>query len=282
MENIVISNPAKLEKTKKSIARGGAEKLHLVSDFDRTLTNAFVGGKSVPSIISVLRDGNYLTPDYAQKAQELYDKYHPIEINFEIPLEERKKLMEEWWSTHFELLIKSGLNKKDLERIVESQRVKFRDGFEEFADFLKLHDIPLVIISSSGLGGEIISMYFKKEDKLHDNVHIISNSFEWDKKGKVLGVKKPIIHILNKDEAILRNSPVFESVKNRKNVLLLGDTLDDIGMVAGFDYENLITVGFLNENVEENLERYRQNFDITILNDPSITYVSELLKEMIK
>lgn len=281
LENVIISNPKKLEKSKKSISETGAEKIHIRTDFDRTLTKAFVNGKSIPSLISVLRDGNYLTPDYAEKANELYTKYHPIEIDPKITLEEKKKAMYEWWTAHFDLLIKSGLNKKDLEKVVESGKVKFREGFSEFIDFLQKHKIPLVIMSSSGLGGDAISMYLEKEGRHYDNIHIISNLYEWDRDGNAIAVKEPIIHIMNKDEAVLQNFPVFNVIKDRKNVLLLGDSLDDTGMVNGFEYDNLIKIGFLNENIEENIENYRRNFDVIILNDSSMNYVNKLLKEIL-
>jgi len=281
-ENIVISNPEELEKSKKSISEDGAEKLHVLADFDRTLTTAFVDGKSVPSLISILRDGNYLTPDYSQKANELYAKYHLIEIDSKIPPEQKKKAMHEWWTTHFDLLIQSGLNKKDLERVVETGKVKLREGFADFIDFLKTCDIPLVIMSSSGLGGDAISMYLEREGKLYDNIYIISNSYEWDKNGNAIAIKQPIIHLMNKDETAVQDFPVFDVIKNRKNVLLLGDNLEDVGMVKGFDCNNLIKIGFLNENFEENLEQYKRNFDVVILNDSSLNYVNELLKEIIK
>jgi len=282
MENIVISNPIKWEKIKKSISEGGAETLHILADFDRTLTRAFVEGSNTPSLTSVLRDGNYLTPDYAPKAQALYAKYHPIEIDPKIPLEAKKKAMSEWWTTHFDLIIKSGLNKKDIEKIVSSDKINLREGFEEFIDFLQLHKIPLVIMSSSGVGEEAISMYLEKAGKLYDNVHIISNSFEWDENGNAVGVKQPIIHTLNKYETAIQDFPVFNIIKDRKNVLLLGDNLDDVGMVEGFEYDSLVKIGFLNENVDENLEQYKSNYDIVILNDGSLDFVNELLKEMIK
>ena len=297
-KNIVIPNPGELEKTKKAISEDGAEKLHVLADFDRTLTTAFVNGESIPSLISVLRDGNYLTTDYAQKAKELYAKYHQIEIDSKIPPEQKKKAMEEWWTTHFDLLIKSGLNKKDLESVVETGKVKFRDGFADFIDFLKARNIPLVIMSSSGLGGDTISMYLEREGKLgdelrssspsanarvYDNIYIISNSYEWDENGSAIAVKEPIIHLMNKDETAVQDFPVvFDTIKNRRNVLLLGDNLEDIGMVTGFDYDNLIKIGFLNENIEENLEQYKRNFDVVILNDSSLNYINGLLKEIIK
>lgn len=281
-ENIIIPNPEKLERTVKIFSKDGKDKIHILTDFDRTLTTAFINGKSVPSLISILRDGNYLTPDYAIKANELYAKYHPIEIAPKVSLEARKKAMFEWWTIHFDLLIKLGLNRKDIESVVEFGKIKFRDGFGEFADFLYQYQIPLVIMSSSGLGSEAISMYLKKEGKLYDNVYIISNSFQWDENGKAISVKQPIIHILNKDKTSVQNFPVFEVIKNRKNVLLLEDSLDDIGMTKGFDYDNLIKIGFLNENIEENLEYYKQDYDVVILNDFSMDYVNVLLREIIK
>lgn len=281
MQNVVIPNQKKLEKSKNLISKYGAQKLHILSDFDRTLTTAFVDGKSIPSLISVLRDGNHLTPDYAPKAQALYNKYHPIEIDPKISSEEKKKAMYEWWTTHFDLLIKSGLNKKDLKMVVESDKVQFRDGFREFAHFLKEKNIPLVIMSSSGLGGDAIYTYLEKEKLLCDNIYIISNSYEWDENGKAIGIKNPIIHVMNKYEVEVKDFPVFEKIKDRKNVILLGDSLDDVGMITGFDYDSLIKIGFLNENEEENLEYYKQKYDAIILKDSSMEFVNSLLREII-
>ncbi len=276
MKNLVISNPKKLKKLKKAIFKAGAEKFHVLSDFDRTLTNA-----NVPSLISILRDGNYLVPGYAEKANILFNKYYPLELNPKISLKEKKKAMREWWITHFELLIKSGLNKKDLKKIVKSKKVKFRKGVLEFIDFLHYHKIPLVIMSASGLGEDIISMYFERENKLYDNIYIVANLFEWDETGNAVNVKKPIIHGMNKNETAIQKFPVFKIIKNRKNVLLLGDSLGDIRMIEGFNYDSLIKIGFLNDNVENNIEYYKKNYDIIILNDSSMDYVNELLKQII-
>jgi len=282
IENIVISSQEELEKIKRSIAEDGAEKLHILADFDRTLTRAFVDGKSTPSLISILRDGDYLTPDYAEKAHALYAKYRIIEGDPKISLEEKKKAMHEWWTVHFDLLIRSGLNKKDLERAIETGKVSFRQGALDLIDLLNVHNIPLVIMSSSGLGGDAIAMYFAKQGRLHDNIHIVSNLYEWDKDGNAVSVKEPIIHSMNKDETAIQNFPVFDQIKNRKNVILLGDSLGDTGMIKGFACDNLIKIGFLNENIEENLEQYKKNYDVLILRDSSMEYVNVLLKEILE
>lgn len=282
MEDVVISDVEKLEKTKKLILEQGGEKVHVLADFDRTLTKAFVNDKKIPSIISVLRDEDYLSEEYSEKAKALANKYHPIEIDNCVPMEEKKKAMQEWWTQHFDLLIKSGLNKKHLEKVIENGNIQFREGASEFFDFLHEKNIPLIIMSSAGLGGDSISMYLKKQKKLYNNIHIVSNSYEWDSKGNAISYKKPIIHVMNKDETIIKNYKFFDIIKNRKNVLLLGDSLGDIGMITGFEHDNLIKIGFLNEKVDENLEEYKENFDIVLLNDTNFNYVNELVKEIIK
>lgn len=279
-KNVVIPNHFKLEEVKKAIIKDGPSQLHLVSDFDRTLTTAFVDGKKVPSLTSVLRDGSFLSQDYAKKAHALYEKYHPIELNPGISFDEKKKAMEKWWLTHFKLLIKSGLNKKDLAKIVKQETVKIRPGADKFFSFLKVHNIPLVILSADGLGGDAINLFLKKEKKKSKNIFIVSNSYLWDQNGRAIDIKGPIIHAMNKDETTIHSLPFYNQIKNRKNVILLGDGLEDINMIKGFDYKNLIKIGFLNENVSRNLKYYQKAYDVIFLNDAPMNYLNDLLAQI--
>ena len=116
---------------------------------------------------------------------------------------------------------------------------------------------------------------------MSDNIHIITNVFEWDENGKALKVLEPKIHALNKSEVAIKDYPIFNKIEGRKNVLLLGDSIDDIGMVDGFEYNEIIKVGFLNEKVEENQKRYLEGFDVLITRDGDMSYINELLKEIV-
>lgn len=274
MENVIIQSKEGLEKVKQQIKKEGKNKLHVISDFDGSFTKAFVDGKKVPSLISILRDGPYLTSDYREKAHTLYNKYHPIEIDSTISISEKKKAMLEWWTKHFSLLIRGGLNKRDLEMVIQDRKAQFREGALDFIDFLHENDVPLIILPSSGLG-DAISMLLEKQGRLYNNIYIISNFYIWNKKGRAIGVKEPIIHSMNKEEISIKGYPVFNVIKNRKNILLLGNSLGDLGMVKGFNYSNIIKVGLLNENVDENLEHYKKNFDIVLLNNTNMNYVNE-------
>ncbi|MEA2004089.1 MAG: hypothetical protein U9O53_03960 [archaeon] len=279
--DILVPDEERLETLKKKMVQAGPGTIHVVTDFDRTLTKAFVNGKKIPSLISVLRNGNYLTSDYAERAHELFNKYHPIEIDTGISEDGKKKAMFSWWREHFDLLIKSGLNKKDIEDAVGSGDICIRSGLPDFLDILNKHRIPLAIISSNGLGGDSISMYLKRKNLAYGNVHVISNSYIWDENGNAVGVKEPIIHSANKDETVIRETPVFGLLKNRKNVILLGDSIEDIKMVSGFDYDNIIKIGFLNETSEKSIDMFRRSFDVIILNDSGMGYVNSLLGDIL-
>jgi 5'-nucleotidase len=63
-----------------------------------------------------------------------------------------------------------------------------------------------------------------------------------DEDGKAIAIKEPIIHSFNKGETVVKDSPIYEEIKERKNILLLGDSLGDVRMADGFDYENILKI----------------------------------------
>lgn len=275
--NILIQNPANFDRVKRAIKNDGLDRLHILSDFDRTLTYGSVNCVKTPSIISLLRDGKHLSENYAPKAQAMFDKYHPIETDESIPLEQRKVAMLEWWEKHYELLTKSGLSFSDLEDIIENGHLKFREGVLKFLDFLNERNVPLVIFSASGCG-DAIPLFFKKFGRDYPNIFYVTNRYVWDENGKAVSIKKPIVHSLNKDETILPEIPeIREVIENRKNVILLGDSLGDLGMTEGFDYDNLLKIGFLNFNGGASENDYKKGFDAVLEGDGDFKFVNDIV-----
>jgi 2-hydroxy-3-keto-5-methylthiopentenyl-1-phosphate phosphatase len=76
---------------------------------------------------------------------------------------------------HYELLKECGLTKDDLEKIVDSDRIQLRDNYKDFFGILDQNNIPLVIITSNGLGGDVIKMVFKRFDIIGDDIYLIAN-----------------------------------------------------------------------------------------------------------
>ncbi|MGI6589074.1 MAG: hypothetical protein ACOX1V_00200 [Candidatus Iainarchaeum sp.] len=276
-EKVIISNPKEFEEKKKVFITAGAKQVRIVTDFDRTLSKAFDKKKKIHTIIAQIREGNYLSEDYTKKAFELHAKYYPIEMSTTIPLKEKKKQMMNWWGTHIKYLAKSGMNKKIVKDVAKN-KIILRKNTLEFFEMIKKKKIPLLILSAAL--GDVIEEILKINKINYKGIHTISNFFEFDKKGNVLGYKGKIIHSLNKNEFEIKDTTFYKKIKDRKNILLLGDTLDDLQMVEGIKYNEIIKIGFLNNNIEENLEQYKKAYDVVILNDGSMNFVNKLLKQI--
>lgn len=281
MDNVIISNFERFKQIKSELLTCGFDNLHVISDFDRTLTHAFLeNGDFVSSTMSILRDENHLSLEYSKKANALFDFYHPIEIDVNVSLDDKKKAMEEWWTKHSDLLIESGLNKSDLFKAAKSKRIRFRENTLESMILLNNNNVPFVILSASGLGDISIIETLRAHKMYLQNVDVISNKYIWDEKGYAINFVKPHIHSFNKNETALKDSLFYPKIKNRKNVILLGDSLGDVKMVEGFEYNTLLKIGFLNFDVEKHLDEYTKHYDVVITNDSSMKFIYDLLKEI--
>lgn len=280
MSDMFFSNPLEFEKKKQLIRSGSFSKLHVVADFDKTLTTAFFNGEKRHSLVELIRKYKYLSPDYSDKAYALFDRFHPIEINESIPLEERKKKMLEWWGTHVKLMGESGMTRKVVEKIVHEQPLNPRKGLDFFIRFLYRKEIPFLILSASVT--DLIEGYLKKENLFYPNIHVLSNKYHFDENGKVTGYESRIIHSMNKDETALQGTPYYSIIQSRPNVILLGDSLEDADMVKGLSHETVIKIGFLNEKVEEQKSKYLEKYDAVIPNDSGMEFVNQLLNDLLR
>lgn len=286
----VINDPQSFHDKISAIRNAGPSKLQVIADFDATLTRYWINGQRGQSSHGLLQQGN---PEYDAKRLALFEYYHPLEFSPTIQLEEKTKLMEEWWGKTHGLLIEGGLTYDAIKNSVANANIAFRDGVVELFEFLEERDVP-VLIFSAGLADIIEEVLRQKVHRSFKNIKIVSNQMVFDDSGHLVSFKGKLIHTLNKNEHALDmatplhdqtgdiDSPVIDyaSVKQRTNVLLLGDHMGDLGMSDGLNYENRISVGFLNDNIEKNLESYRNAFDIVYLNDAPMWGVLKLANQL--
>lgn len=273
MENIIIVN-SNFEEIKKNIIQEWSENLIIFSDLDFTLTKAFHNWIKLGSIISQLRDGGYISEEYSDEAKKLYATYQPILDNTLLDQSFRYNKMTERRTKHFELLIQCGLDKKLLDQVVQERPLYFREGFGDLIKTLDNKKIPLVVISASVW--YMIQKYMETSNFMTKHIHIVANFFDYNQEWKVVSVKEPIVHSLNKDATVLHD---FYSLDHpRKNVILLGDTIWDVDMVNGYSYGNILKIGFCNDN--QNIEEYKKHFDILILNDWDLDFINKILGDI--
>ena len=68
--------------------------------------------------------------------------------------------------------------------------------------------------------------------------------------GTLTGFKGELIHVFNKSESAIHKSDYFENIRERENIILMGDSLGDLRMADGAaNTKNILRIGFLNDKV---------------------------------
>ncbi|KAM7448258.1 7-methylguanosine phosphate-specific 5'-nucleotidase [Porites harrisoni] len=263
----------------RKLYESGPEKLQVISDFDKTLTKFVVNGEKGCTAYGVIESYKNFPESYREKAKELKEKYMPIEFSGDISSAEKEPLMIEWWTKAHELITELGLKKDDITQVVEDSPIALRDGVEWL--FVKLHEkhVPLLIISG-GLG-DIIKEVIDQQSTIYDNVTIVANFFKYEQ-GVMVGFKDKLLFSNNKRE-MTKDLEFFNRNKDRTSVIVMGDLPEDTHVSSSpKNPEVVLTIGFLNDKVNENLSNYMDAFDIVIVDDHSIELVDLLLVPILR
>lgn len=261
---IIVEN-----KTLERIKDWEDSSIHILTDFDRTITR----GDSNSSW-GILSKTDLMSDDYVKERIELYNYYRPIEIDETLDYETKNKLMIEWWNKHIDLFVKYKLSEDVVNNAARSVDVmSFREGAKEFLENMKERNIPVIIISA-GIGN-FIEQFLIKNECYFENIYIVSNFIKFENKIAV-GISDMIIHSLNKNEVALTGE-IKELIKDRNNIILLGDSLSDVKMVREDKKNDALKIGFLDEKIEDNLSYFEEQFDIVCTNNTSY---KELVKKI--
>ncbi len=233
------------------------DNFYLAIDFDKTIT----ARESMDSWDSA---GNVLGEEFKKESFKNYQKYAPIELNYNISFEEKERAMEEWYYSAIDLYYKYNLTKGKLIESINTSKIIFRKGAKEFLEKMYKNNIPVIILSA-GIGN-VIEQFLQNNNCYFDNMKIISNFLSFDENGNMEKYKKDIIHTLNKNMAGNISEDLSIKLKNKEYRLLLGDFVEDKKMIEKDDWDKTISIGFLDKNVETNLETYKANFDIVLTN----------------
>ena len=167
-----------------------------------------------------------------------------------------------------------GLTKEKLEKSIKESKLIFREGAKEFIEKTKENNIPLIILSA-GIGN-VIEEFLKINNCYFNNIYIISNFIKFDENGNMKKFEDNMIHSLNKTIEGHLFQKCKNEIKDRKSGILMGDLIDDKKMADKNNIDNIVTVGFLNN--EENLELYNKNFDVVLTkNNANFEQIEKLL-----
>ncbi|XP_049419638.1 7-methylguanosine phosphate-specific 5'-nucleotidase-like isoform X1 [Epinephelus fuscoguttatus] len=275
--SVLMRERSRVEETIYAMQRAGAGSLQVISDFDMTLTRFAYNGQRVPTTHNILDNRLLIDEDSTKKMRELLNTYYPIEIDASRTAEEKLPLMVEWWTKVHELLIQQRIRKDMLAQAVKESSAMLRDGYKVFFDRLTEQQVPLLIFSAGV--GDVLEEVIRQNHVFYPNVRIISNYMDFDQTGVLRAFKGQLIHTFNKREGALSHAAGLRELHGRPNVLLLGDSLGDLTMADGVsEHENILTIGFLNDQVEERKESYINSFDIVLVKDETMDIPNGILR----
>lgn len=242
---------------------------YVLVDFDRTITSG-----SSESSWGVLTNFKSVPKEYSEERKKLFNYYRPIELDLSLDFETKNKYMIEWWTKHISLLIKYGFKEEDIKNDTDSVSIlKIRTGVDKFLKIMHEKNIPVIIISA-GLGN-FIEKFLIQNDSMYDNIYIVANYIKFEN-GVASGITNDIIHSLNKNDIAIPKD-IKELIKTRENIVLFGDTIEDIKMVSDEKRSSALKIGFLNDSTESEMEAYLANYDIVGYNAATFNEVINLL-----
>lgn len=229
------------------------ENFYVLIDFDRTITK----GNSI-SGWRVLYYSGLLGDDFAKRYDKIHDEHH--------------ETWEYRFKAYIDLLREKGLNNELVKEAVKNTVLELRDGAKEF--LTQMHDlnIPVIIISCSLKN--VIKEYLEFHNCYYNNIAIYSNYYDIEEEGK-----NDIYEVTpNSKNKIAFSKELNKIIETKAYVLLFGDIADDINMVSKDKLNETITVGFLDKNIEENLELYKSTFDIVLTENSSFQEIKDLIE----
>jgi HAD superfamily hydrolase (TIGR01544 family) len=270
----VIVDEALLRRKIEKVKADGSHSLHIISDFDKTFTRSKIDGEEGFSSWAKFN----LSREYTEECLRHLNFYQPIEFDPHVSVEIKKPLMKEWVGKHLALLVRFGLTKAMIKKAVSNSSVYSRKDLDKLIALSHSHQIPFLIFSG-GLG-DVIREFLQEQKLLFSNLHIISNFFVFDSMGKVTGFQDDSIHSFNKSEVQLVNKTYVKEIIGRKNCILLGDSLGDVGMAQGLSHDVVIKIGFLNGDMKS-LEAFKAVYDVVIVEDTGMEDVIKIVESIL-
>lgn len=231
--------------------------IHILSDFDKTITT-----KNSKSTWGILVQDDV----FKEESQKLFNKYRPMEIDTKLDEETRSEMMRRWWEASTNLFIKSKLTEKHLKEITQAANLmEFRKGAKEFLKNMHERNIPVLLLSA-GIGN-FIEQFLIANDCNYENIYIISNFLKFEN-GIATGLTNQLIHSANKKDMVIPHN-IQEKISDRPHIILLGDNISDVDMAQTNKPENILKIGFLEENEKEHLKNYKEKYDIVCTQNTS-------------
>lgn len=256
------------------------DKLHVIFDFDHTLTSA-----SSPQCHDHLADHEDATlAAEMRRYLDFSDGGHPKLRGLPIV---------EWWLQVHALLVSKRVSLAQLEAAQKRRPpIQLRHGVAETLTLLLELDVPVTVVSA-GLHHVIERVLPFRVCTLADDcsmlrqtntVHLVSNRLTFGPDGGAVGAAPDIpVHAGNKDTVYMRLRPYFdEVVKSRTKLLVIGDSVGDVAAAKHIPKRQCQTVAYYNPaNPWSNRDSFDRTYDALLPHTASMIWLHDGLSRLL-
>jgi HAD superfamily phosphoserine phosphatase-like hydrolase len=219
--DFIYDDKSHLKEKMDRFIEAGPDSLHIVFDFDRTLTVS----REDEDITTWHILKNHLPKEGQDQYQELFEENRIHEING--TMDDVRAVM--WWSSILDLFVKYKVDLDEVENDFLS-KASIRPEAKELFDLCSQAGIPTVIMSA---GIKDLIDIWARTYNINPTI-VLSTSLQLSKEGIAEGWDKDsLVHILNKKEI---DHPELTRIRlERPLSIIIGDSLNDADMATGTD-----------------------------------------------
>lgn len=268
--DFIYDDTSRLKEKINRFITAGPDKLHLIFDFDRTLTIGR-GGEDVTSW-HILK--NHLPKEGQDQYQKLFDENRIHEINE--TMDEARAVM--WWSSILDLFVTYKVNITEVENDFLS-KASIRPDTKELFDLCNQAGIPTVIMSA---GIKDLIDIWARAYNIHPTI-VLSTSLQLNEHGVIEDWERDsLIHILNKKEV---GHPELTRIRQeRPHSIIIGDSINDADMATGTD--DVLRIRLYDPREDEKIDldlmrtRTLEQFD-TLVESGTLQAVRQLIQQVV-
>lgn len=222
LEGFIVQNEPKIAAKVAAFSAAGKEALHILLDFDRTVTMGQPGADDATTWQVLYQ---HLPKEGQEEYKKYYATYRPLELSGDMTEEDSKT----WTSAILDLFVTHRVNLALVEENFLSV-VMLRPGMKELFELCANNQIPIVVLSA---GIRNVIDILLAAHSIQSTV-TLSTELDVDKHDTITGWDKAsLVHVFNKRES---GHAVLGQIRTqRPYCLLVGDSLLDATMIDNQD-----------------------------------------------
>jgi HAD superfamily hydrolase (TIGR01544 family) len=262
----LTADPAAASAKRAALLAAGFSRLHVVIDFDRTITTYLHNGAPGATCHGVLEGRR--PPAVLAQAAALKLHYLPIELCPTRTAAEKVPHMIEWYTRINAILAGCGITRADLAADVAAAQFSLRGGVAQLLAASARHGFPVTVFSAgvADVIEETLRARCYGGAPLPPTLRVISNRMQWSAEGVCTGFHPKVLHPFNKDfveAAEFVGAEAAAALAGRDCVVVVGDGEGDARMAVGLAPAVEYRVGLVNDaSRAEQVARFRELFDV--------------------